>query len=1115
MNRNPYSMTSETFQRLAAAHAQLAAERPRAYRLRLLLLGVLGYAVIAAIVLLLLSAWVILTMLLFDADRSVSFTRVLIWFVLVGITAALFLRMRPGPPEGVEVTADDEPDLFALIEEVRARLDGPRPHHVILTDQFNAGIMQLARFGPLGTRHYLMIGLPLLARFPVDELRAILAHEFAHLAAGHGRFGIRVNHMRMRWGIALEAVTAAGAIFAPFRRFFEWFVPYFEACAFVLSRNDEFAVDRAAATVASADTNATSLVRLALLNRYLASSFVRRIHRQALDRAEPPEGVQRLLIQEADQAYGHARAQLWLTQQLAGRTDVTDTHPSLPERLRAHGFPPPHDAAQWLVRLAPQGPSAADTLLRDLDTRLAALEAVWNRGIAPEWAERHHRLRGLRERHAALVSGSDSAVHRVALAAEIAPAEDVIHEARALVDALPSDPSSRFLLGRLLAELEDPAALEHLEYAMREDAMLATAGFDTGVQLLRRIGRDDEAAAFQRRWEERAGEGASLAWSTVAPAALAAAEPVVPQGFLVPARTPIAARPVTVQRGADRFLRRMVPATLDDAGITSDRDGLLAWRDVSRFAVRKGRLVLHGPRPFRQLRLRVADGSLDETADVAIRAVLRARRDDPSIPARFEFRRPFRALRFLVPFGFIVPGAFVHPGLYIAGMLFLVLYTWRFTRPSVFCVDPDAIRIHGRRFEPISLAAITAVGVVRDNDGDVDIALQNALGDIRLFSPPAPQLLEVYRAIVHRRETSTAAAAPAHASRSPALRFALAGIAFLAALYLPVKTGLAVSQAARFGSLPSVQLLLALGAPVNGRGYQQRSAVYEAAKYGHLGVLEDLARRGADLNLASDDPHFTPLQVAARRDRRDVVRFLLAAGVDPNIANAYGYTPLTEVAELNDAGDVELADLLIRHGAHIAVVDSSGESALYKAVEASNETLVDFLARHGADVNARTIEGHTPLYFATWENDSLMIATLANLGADLEARTLDTRRTALLVATNLENSAAMRALIAAGARTDAVDEDDRDPLLLAAVFDRAESARVLLDAGIHPDRQGPRPGAALHLAAWWGSASVARVLLERGADPHLVAAGVTPLAVARERGMKDVERVLLEFGAQR
>ena len=73
------------------------------------------------------------------------------------------LWVRIAPPEGEEITAEDAPELFQALERIRRKVKGPAIHHVLLSDEFNASIQQIPRYGLFGGgTNYLVIGLPLL-----------------------------------------------------------------------------------------------------------------------------------------------------------------------------------------------------------------------------------------------------------------------------------------------------------------------------------------------------------------------------------------------------------------------------------------------------------------------------------------------------------------------------------------------------------------------------------------------------------------------------------------------------------------------------------------------------------------------------------------------------------------------------------------------------------------------------------------------------------------------------------------------------------------------------------------------------------------------------------------
>ena len=95
---------------------------------------------------------------------------------------------------------------------------------------------------------------------------------------------------------------------------------------------------------------------------------------------------------------------------------------------------------------------------------------------------------------------------------------------------------------------------------------------------------------------------------------------------------------------------------------------------------------------------------------------------------------------------------------------------------------------------------------------------------------------------------------------------------------------------------------------------------------------------------------------------------------------------------------------------------------------------------------------------------------------------------------------------------DAWSDDGFMPLHLAAFVDNAAAARALLAAGADPDvvaRASFAQVTPLGTAAFSGANDVARVLLEHGADPSLTGeAGGTPLDSARANGNDELVALL-------
>lgn len=117
-----------------------------------------------------------------------------VWLEAAGVKIALLMvfslwlvlkarRVRRALPEGSEITARDVPELFGMIGDLGRALRSPRFHRALVTDEFNAAVVQAPRLGLFGQyRDYLLIGLPLANALNVEQFKAVLAHEFSHLS---------------------------------------------------------------------------------------------------------------------------------------------------------------------------------------------------------------------------------------------------------------------------------------------------------------------------------------------------------------------------------------------------------------------------------------------------------------------------------------------------------------------------------------------------------------------------------------------------------------------------------------------------------------------------------------------------------------------------------------------------------------------------------------------------------------------------------------------------------------------------------------------------------------------------------------------------------------------
>ena len=127
------------------------------------------------------------------------------------------------------------------------------------------------------------------------------------------------------------------------------------------------------------------------------------------------------------------------------------------------------------------------------------------------------------------------------------------------------------------------------------------------------------------------------------------------------------------------------------------------------------------------------------------------------------------------------------------------------------------------------------------------------------------------------------------------------------------------------------------------------------------------------------------------------------------------------------------------------------------------------------------IEAHDGLFRAAADGDIDAINRLAAEGAKLNARD-GRKRTPLMAAAHLNQYAAARALIAAGANVDAFDADRYDVITIAAVADDPEMLRIAIAGGADTSLvTSIYDGTALIAAAHLGHDEVVRTLIAHDA----------------------------------
>jgi Zn-dependent protease with chaperone function len=174
--------------------------------------------------------------------------------VALGIVFALLPRTPAWHDPGPRLNPKRVPALFDLLREISQATRQKMPRDVYITNDLNAGVYD--RGWVLGRA--MILGLPLLGRVSVGELRAIAAHEFGHYAGRDSGLGLLVY----RAMYTLAHASAAASVFPFLNIPFALYAELFLRLAMPISRQQELRADELACRVAGIDATVSGLTRI-------------------------------------------------------------------------------------------------------------------------------------------------------------------------------------------------------------------------------------------------------------------------------------------------------------------------------------------------------------------------------------------------------------------------------------------------------------------------------------------------------------------------------------------------------------------------------------------------------------------------------------------------------------------------------------------------------------------------------------------------------------------------------------------------------------------------------------------------------------------------------------
>ncbi|XP_044232265.1 kinase D-interacting substrate of 220 kDa B isoform X3 [Thunnus albacares] len=308
-------------------------------------------------------------------------------------------------------------------------------------------------------------------------------------------------------------------------------------------------------------------------------------------------------------------------------------------------------------------------------------------------------------------------------------------------------------------------------------------------------------------------------------------------------------------------------------------------------------------------------------------------------------------------------------------------------------------------------------------------------------------------------------------------------------------------------NLPALKAHLDRFKEVDGRSDNGQTPLMLAAEQGSLEIVQELIRRGANVNL-DDVDCWSALISAAKEGHVDVVKELLENSAYIEHRDMGGWTALMWAAY---KGRVEVTTILLEHGAN---PNTTGQQySVYPIIWAAGRghaDIVKLLLHNGAKVNCSDKYGTTPLIWASRKGHFDCVMHLLENGADVDQEGANSM-TALIVAVKGGYTDVVKELLKRNPNVNMTDKDGNTALMIAAKEGYTEIVQDLLDAGTYvniPDRSGDT---VLIGAVRGGHVEIVRALLHKYADIDIRGQeNKTALYWAVEKGNATMVRDILQ-----
>uniref|UniRef100_A0A8C3AHU7 Kinase D interacting substrate 220 n=1 Tax=Cyclopterus lumpus TaxID=8103 RepID=A0A8C3AHU7_CYCLU len=316
--------------------------------------------------------------------------------------------------------------------------------------------------------------------------------------------------------------------------------------------------------------------------------------------------------------------------------------------------------------------------------------------------------------------------------------------------------------------------------------------------------------------------------------------------------------------------------------------------------------------------------------------------------------------------------------------------------------------------------------------------------------------------------------------------------------------------AAEQGHLEIVQELIRRGSNVNLDDVDCWTALISAAKEGQIEVVRELLENNANLE-HRDMGGWTALMWGAYKGRTEVVQLLLEKGANPNITGQYSVYPIIWAS---GRGHAEIVHLLLQHGAKVNCSDKYGTTPLIWAARKGHFDSVMHLLANGADVDQEGANSMTALIVGVKGGFTEVVKELLKRNPTVNMTDKD-GNTALAIAAKEGHTEIVQDLLDAGTYVNILDRSGETMLIGAVRGGHVEIVRALLNKYADIDVRGQDGKTALYWAVEKGNATMVRDILQCNPDTEsCTKEGETPLIKATKMRNLEIVELLLDKGAK-